>query len=235
MAAKVRKAPRRKAGYAPGERTRARIIAAAIAVFAERGYEGASTRMIASRAKTNLGSLQYHFGGKKDLYLACAHHITDMVVPQVEMLAAALATLMPAEGAAKEDYVASLSHILGLATEPIVGGDKNQGWLMFVSREQLSPGPAFTILYKKVVSRLIELFSGLIGRIIERPGDSEEAILATFVLMGPLFIFQRAKSVALHALGWSALDAERMEKLKALLVRQVLHGVTGPPGRRTGS
>jgi hypothetical protein len=153
----------------------------------------------------------------------------------VEALASTLATLMPPEGAAKEAYIASLSDILGLATERIVGGDKNNSWLMFVSREQLSPGPAFKVLYQKVIKRLIGVFSGLVGRIIDRPGDSEEAILATFVLMGPLFIFQRAKSVALHALDWSVLDAKRMEKVKAILVRQVLHGLSVRTGGQSTS
>lgn len=236
MAGKARKAARQQGGgYAPGGKTRARIVTAAIDVFAERGYAGASTRMIASRAKVNLGSIQYYFGGKKELYLACANHITDTVAPQVEALASTLATLMPPEGAAKEAYIASLSDILGLATERIVGGDKNNSWLMFVSREQLSPGPAFKVLYQKVIKRLIGVFSGLVGRIIDRPGDSEEAILATFVLMGPLFIFQRAKSVALHALDWSVLDAKRMEKVKAILVRQVLHGLSVRTGGQSTS
>ena len=228
MAAKTRTTePRETDGYAPGDRTRAKIIGAAIDMFAERGYDGASTRMIARRAKVNLGSIQYYFGSKKQLYLACAHHIADSVAPQVEALATTLTSLMPPEGAAKDVYIASLSRILGMAAERIVGGDKNNNWLMFVSREQLSPGPAFMVLYQKVIKRLIRLFAGLVGRIIERPGDSEEAILATLVLMGPLFIFQRAKSVALQALNWSTLDGARMEKLNTLLVRQALHGLTG--------
>jgi AcrR family transcriptional regulator len=233
MAAKARKARQQASGYAPGDRTRSKIIAAAIDVFADRGYDGASTRMIARRAKVNLGSIQYYFGGKKELYLACANHITDTVAPQVEALASTVAAMMPPEGAAEEAYITSLSRILGLATERIVGGGKNNSWLMFVSREQLSPGPAFKILYQNVIKRLIEVFSGLVGRIIGKPGDSEEAILATFVLMGPLFIFQRAKSVALHALDWPILDAKRIEKVKAILVDQVLHGLAGQTDRRS--
>jgi TetR/AcrR family transcriptional regulator len=50
--------------------TRERILRAALASFAERGFDGATTREIASRAGVTLGLLQYHFGGKSALWRA---------------------------------------------------------------------------------------------------------------------------------------------------------------------
>ena len=226
MAATARKGVRRPAGrYAPGDRARGRIIAAAIETFAARGFDGASTRMIARRAKVNLGSIQYYFGGKRELYIACASHIAETVAPQVDALAAMLRQMMPPGHASGHADLAALHRLLGLATERIVGGNKNMSWLMFVSREQLAPGPAFDILYRRVIQRLIGLFAELVGRVIGKPATSEEAILSTFVLMGPLFIFQRAKSVVLHALRWPDLDGERMAQVKAVLARQAIHGL----------
>lgn len=52
------------------EATRERILAAALEVFAERGFEGARTREIASRAGVQLGLLRYHFGPKEQLWRA---------------------------------------------------------------------------------------------------------------------------------------------------------------------
>lgn len=48
--------------------TRAALVAAARALFAERGYDGASVRAITSRADANLGAVTYHFGSKEELY-----------------------------------------------------------------------------------------------------------------------------------------------------------------------
>jgi AcrR family transcriptional regulator len=42
---------------------RERILAAALEVFAEQGFDGARTRDIAERAGANLGLLTYYFGG----------------------------------------------------------------------------------------------------------------------------------------------------------------------------
>ena len=48
--------------------TKAALIDAAGALFAEHGFDGVSTRMIADRAGVNLGGIHYYFGGKEALY-----------------------------------------------------------------------------------------------------------------------------------------------------------------------
>ena len=49
---------------------RERILVAAQSTFAEKGYDGATTREIASRAHVPLGLLRYYFGGKLKLWQA---------------------------------------------------------------------------------------------------------------------------------------------------------------------
>jgi AcrR family transcriptional regulator len=48
--------------------TRERLVEAASALFAERGYGGASVRDICDIARVNPGAVSYHFGGKRQLY-----------------------------------------------------------------------------------------------------------------------------------------------------------------------
>ncbi|MCG8692946.1 MAG: TetR family transcriptional regulator, partial [Minwuiales bacterium] len=49
---------------------RERLLDAAVGLFAERGFDGVSTRELVSRAKVNLSAITYHFGGKEALYRA---------------------------------------------------------------------------------------------------------------------------------------------------------------------
>ncbi|MGK5557843.1 TetR/AcrR family transcriptional regulator [Actinomadura kijaniata] len=49
---------------------RERILDAATRLFADLGYDGASTRLIAEAAGLNIATVAYHVGGKRDLYLA---------------------------------------------------------------------------------------------------------------------------------------------------------------------
>jgi AcrR family transcriptional regulator len=51
------------------EANRARILAAAIAEFASRGFKGASMDAIAARTSTTRALINYYFGGKEQLYL----------------------------------------------------------------------------------------------------------------------------------------------------------------------
>jgi AcrR family transcriptional regulator len=55
--------------------TRKHILASTPAVFAHKGFDGASTRMLAEAAKVNIATLAYHFGGKKGLYDAVIDHV----------------------------------------------------------------------------------------------------------------------------------------------------------------
>jgi AcrR family transcriptional regulator len=48
--------------------SRERILAAATALFAEHGYDGATTRLVASAAGLNVATVAYHVGSKADLY-----------------------------------------------------------------------------------------------------------------------------------------------------------------------
>ncbi len=50
--------------------TRERILEAALGTFAEKGFDGASTREIAGRAGVQLGLLRYYFGSKQKLWQA---------------------------------------------------------------------------------------------------------------------------------------------------------------------
>ena len=70
------KSPLELAREAPGS-TKGRILAAAEAVFAARGFEGASTREIAAQAGVNISSLHYHWASKDALYVAVFQDVFD--------------------------------------------------------------------------------------------------------------------------------------------------------------
>lgn len=62
------RAPRRRIGRAERER---QILDAALAVFGERGYQGASMDQVAERVGVTKPVLYTHFGSKHGLLLAC--------------------------------------------------------------------------------------------------------------------------------------------------------------------
>lgn len=75
-------------GSQPGPSRRERILAAAIDVFAQAGFQAASTRRIAEVAGVTVPLLFYHFKTKADLYLAA---VQDQIAKLREGLDLALA------------------------------------------------------------------------------------------------------------------------------------------------
>lgn len=80
-----------------GEQTREAIIAAAHALFLERGYHGTSMRAIAQQAGIALGGIYNHFPGKEEIFIAVllAHHPYQQIIP----------ALRDSEGETLEDFV----------------------------------------------------------------------------------------------------------------------------------
>jgi AcrR family transcriptional regulator len=86
-AGRGRRAPDAKA------RTQAAILEAAAALFAARGYEGASISAIAARARVSRSAVFWHFGDKETLF---RETFRRMLVPFAEEIARTLAHADPA-------------------------------------------------------------------------------------------------------------------------------------------
>jgi AcrR family transcriptional regulator len=56
-------------GAVKEQNTRGRLLEAAMALFAERGYEKTTMAAISERAEANIAAVNYHFGDKQALYL----------------------------------------------------------------------------------------------------------------------------------------------------------------------
>ena len=60
-----------------GERTKQRIVAAALELFREHGYEATTMRMVAEHAEVSLGNAYYYFKSKDLLLQAFYREVHD--------------------------------------------------------------------------------------------------------------------------------------------------------------
>ena len=213
-AKKLRRSP--EGGYARGDETRHRIIEAAIELFGEHGFEGASTRDIAARAGVNAPALQYYFENKEGVYRAC-----------VEMLADdAWETFGPAIEHAQEalrenaDTPALIDAFIGIQTAIAHGAfvkASKPGRRMFFAREQAGhePQSAMQIFGCRIRQPLNDVSVALVARISGRAVDDPVILIRTFSLHGQLVIFHLAHPSKLSMLGWKSIDAEKAALLTA--------------------
>jgi TetR/AcrR family transcriptional regulator len=117
----------------PGRDTRDRILDGALAVFGERGFDGATTRDIAARAGTNLGLIQYYFAGKERLWRAAVDRVFDA-------LGATLALAVPERLETREQladviracvrFVAANPHFVRLMNDECKRDGARMRWLV---------------------------------------------------------------------------------------------------------
>jgi AcrR family transcriptional regulator len=81
--------------------TREKIVSAALDVFAERGFEAASTRQIAARVGVNHGLIPYYFGTKRKLWQAAVDHAFEGMQEEIDAAIADAANPDPRERLAR--------------------------------------------------------------------------------------------------------------------------------------
>ena len=201
-------------GYARGEETRARIVTAALKMFGERGFDGASTRDIAASAGVNAPALQYYFDNKEGVYLACAEHIVKRVW---ECMAEVVTRTERAveEGASDDQLIASYCDIQEHLARFMFNSDEADEWRLFMARMQSGEGPAaaFQAIYQKVNGRMSRVLTSLVSRLIGQPADDEETLVRTMLLSGQLHVFHVARRSLLTKLNWDAIDERRLNLL----------------------
>ncbi len=116
-------------------RTRERIVEAAVDAFAERGFRGASTRDIASRAGANQGLITYHFRTKDELWRAAADRIFGMLRTSLIARLASSETEDPRERAREQireyvRYAAAHPELFRMMIEEGKDGGERMQWLV---------------------------------------------------------------------------------------------------------
>jgi AcrR family transcriptional regulator len=220
----ARHRPAAKGGYQCGEETRARIIDAALHLFGERGYEGASTRDIAKEAGVNAPALQYYFDGKEGVYLACIElfvarvweHL-DGVVSDAESVSA---DPEAADPALMDAYLAIQARFASFVSDK--PEEEVNHWRMFMARERagLGPAAAFDIIDKGLNRRIFAATSGVIGRLLGKPAGDEETKIRTLAIDGQVLVFRMMRRQAISALGWQGFGSEETARISKIILEQ---------------
>lgn len=203
-------------GYARGAHTRKRVLEAGIELFAELGYERASTRAIARRAGVSLPALQYYFGGKEGLHRACAEYITEDVRSRLGPAAERVRVALERHGLSR----AELLELLRAVVEPFLEGlatERPESWALFFARVQGEHTVAFETIFQQIGGRLLAIVMEIISRILGRPAASPEVAIRAVVVVGQLALVRRARPIILRALGWPDFEGQRLQTLKQVL------------------
>jgi AcrR family transcriptional regulator len=184
-----------------GERTRRRILEAALSSFVARGYERTTLRDIAARAEISLGLTYRYFASKETLVLALYRDIAGRFEERS-------ARLPP--GTVGERFFAAMEHKLRLV-EP------HRGPLGALFRAQLDPASRIAVLgeeAREARDRNQAVFRAVVDGATDAPPPAAAADLATVlyaVHLGVLLFWQQDRS-----------PGHRQARALAALVRDAL-------------
>ncbi|MFS4094798.1 TetR/AcrR family transcriptional regulator [Streptomyces sp. AF1A] len=140
--------------------TRQRLLEAAVACLAERGWAGSTVAVVAERAGVSRGAAQHHFPTREDLFTAAVEYVA-------EERSTALRALFPAGPADRRAVVTAL---VGLFTGPLFRAALHL-WVAAGDEEQLRP--RVTELEARVGRETHRIAVDLLGADETRPGVRE--------------------------------------------------------------
>lgn len=204
---------RRRKDARPGE-----IVAAALEVFAEKGFAAARLDDIAARAGVSKGALYLYFETKQELFAAV---VRDAISPNISAVEAAAAAI-------ESPFAQTGRMVLGQAADMLAVSPVGPVAKMVIAESRNFPDLA-RVWHDEVVSRVLGVMSGLIERAQARgevrPGDPR---FHAFALIGPLVMGELWREV-LEPVGAAPID------LKALAnqhIETALHGLLAEGSRR---
>lgn len=166
----------------PAEYTRHSIMKAAVALFAERGYDGTSIRAIVSKARVNQAAINYHFKGKEGLYLEVLKvafegymRLDNFDMDQMKS--------MPREEA--------LRSFLRQQLQPLLARNEVNHYIRIFAWENVRPSKALTSFVTTSAMPFLESATDLVRRFLPPGASDEDAMCAALSLMGQCSIFVR--------------------------------------------
>lgn len=194
------------------------ILAAAEAVFGERGFEGATTAEIAARAGLPKANLHYYFATKVDLYR--------------RVLEGVLETWLAAAGTFDSDAKPAEALSRYIAAKMDLARDRPQGSRIF-AREILRGAPEIQGFLETKLKQWVESRGAIVERWVAsgalKPIDPSTLFYMIWATTQHYADF--AHQIATLN-GGKALTAAAFEQAKRQVVETIVAGVLAPPGSR---
>ncbi len=151
-----------------GLKTRSRILKAASAVFADKGYHDATVEDICRHARTNVAAINYHFGSKDQLYAQVWR----------EAFNAAMAAYPPEGGLGPEASIeqrlrGSIHGMVGRSVDP--GRIGHAGKLLL--REMINPTDVIRDVKRDAIQPLHDRMCRLMAQLLGPDARQEQVLL----------------------------------------------------------
>lgn len=197
------------------------LIQAGIDLFGEHGFRSTTTRMIATAAGANIGSIAYYFGNKHGLYLAAARHISTRLREDLQLEEMGI-TYEHARTLGEADARELLENLVRRMVHLFMERPEARRWLMLVMREQANPSEAFDILYRDAFEKAHITVTTLVSVLMSLSPSDQRVILEAHTLVGQIVFFLVGRVPLLRRLGASdQFDPDTVRQAQEIVISHV--------------
>jgi TetR/AcrR family transcriptional regulator, regulator of cefoperazone and chloramphenicol sensitivity len=201
--------------YLTGNETRARLLEAAAEEFAEHGFRHAKVQNICQRAQANLAAVNYHFGGKEQLYQAVIHYSLESDEALLSNLTADLAS-SPEERL--RQFVKGL--LFGMLSS---GRPAWHGKLMM--HEGANPTTALDLVIEHLVRPMHDLLHAIIADLLGANADPDLVAFFTTSVMSQCATYHHSMEFVVRMNPGQRFDPADIEQLAGRIARFSLAGI----------
>jgi AcrR family transcriptional regulator len=197
-----------------------RLIETAGAAFGERGYEAVGIREICQGAGANVAAVNYHFGDKRGLYVACLRHaqscrVDDLAVPE-----------WPADFSAAEKLRAFVRGLL----ESKLDASRPQWHLDMMLREMSRPTDACREIVEDYIRPMAETLGGILRELMPGAAWNRRTWMIGFSIIGQVLFYQINQPVIRLLMGDAEYESLTLDELTDHITQFTLAALgQGPP------
>lgn len=199
-----------------GQQTQQRIIEAAGEIFADSGYSHTTVRAICRHARVNVAAVNYHFGSKKNLYLAVLKMLRARTIEEHPFDLRDLHSGSPDERL-RAFVLVFLFRML----------DQGSGarFAKLMARELLQPTDAFDEVIEEIITPAFVFLSATVRQLFGKPITEEKAGLCCLSVISQIFYFQMSTHVIHKLFGRASFTAREIEAVADHITRFCLYAI----------
>jgi AcrR family transcriptional regulator len=163
-----------------------RLLGAAAATFVEHGFRGATVREICHRAGANVAAVNYHFGGKEELYTAVLRRAYQESIERHDPRGG-----LPAGAPARERLLAFVRSFLWR----ILNESDSERLGRLMSREIMEPTAALDVLAERDVRPVARILEGIVREILGPGATAQTVRLSVLHIAGQCLFHHHSRPI----------------------------------------
>jgi TetR/AcrR family transcriptional regulator, regulator of cefoperazone and chloramphenicol sensitivity len=199
--------------------TKTRLIDAAGEAFAERGYEAVGIREICQQADANVAAVNYHFGDKRGLYIACLRHAQSCRVDE----------LSPPQWPADFPPADKLREFIRAMLESKLRSERPRWHLELMLREMVRPTDACREIVEDYIRPMAETLAGILQELFPGSSWNRQSWLIGFSVVSQVLFYYVHQPVVRLLMGPEAFDSLSLEELTDHITRFCLAAIGQGP------